>query len=177
MPREMTDEEIAERSWRVPVWEMNFTILQHLRQIAYLRERFDALERCHDRMQQQYMHVVDLHARVLSECEQLWQTCLILQFHLNSTMLHTSAPAGESVPSGWRDREESEPTEACFGVFDEPNQRAEVAAHCEEAEVATNSTRPDPTTEVVVSRAEVADNIEFAKVAPTAVGPPNTPWC
>ena len=83
MSRQMTDEEIAERFWRVPVWEMSFTILQHLRQIAYLRERFDALERCHDRLQQQYMHVVDLHARVLSECEQLWQTCLILQFHLH----------------------------------------------------------------------------------------------
>ena len=51
----------------------------------------------------------------------------------NATLIHTSASAGESVPVGWCDRQESEPTEACFGIFDEPIQSAEVASLGEEA--------------------------------------------
>ena len=51
----------------------------------------------------------------------------------NATLIHTSASAGESVPVGWYDRQESEPTEACFGIFDEPIQSAEVASLGEEA--------------------------------------------
>ena len=84
----------------------------------------------------------------------------------HDALIQTSAPASEPV-SGWYDM-----TEACFGVFDEPIHGAEVASNCEEAEVATSSTRPEPTTEVVVSHAAVADNLECAEVAPTALGSP-----